>query len=1024
MVMSPRALRPALLAALLLLLGAHLPALAQSATPWSELAQQVEVLRTERGIPHIRAESLEAMGFALAWVQLEDYGEVVVRGLLEVRGEAALHWGPGSGRVEGDLLARRSHARAVERFPHLSPEVQAIYTGFAGGVNRYLELHPEDGPPGLTPTFTGADVAARDVTGPGWAVARRFAARLEGGGSGVATPAANEGDPDAHLPGWEPGSNTWALGPSRTTSGHAILMRNPHLSWTAGYYEAHVTVPGVLEFYGDFRIGGPFGIIGGWNRRLGWSTTNNGPELHDLYALIPHPHLPDHIEWEGEALPLTRVLETVSFRQGAGVGTETRERWESPVGPVIHRDGAYVYVLRSAGDGAWEVGEQFFRMMTAASLDEWKDAMRLQARNASNFTYADADGNIFYVWNAAHPVRPHPHGGDTLATVARGWDDVWTEIVPFDALPQLLNPPGGYLRNENDPFHHTNLNAVMDAGDFPPEYPAPQLRLRSRHSLELIHNDRRFSLEEVVELKHSMGMLLADRVLDDLLTALRAALQEGWDGAAPASEVAEALRLLEGWDRTAAADARGALLFAEWWEAYLAGGERAPASPASVGFPARAESLFAEPWRLDAPLATPRGLSHPARAVEAFDQTLPRLRERWGGWDLAWGDVHRARVGSTDLPVGGCDGLLGCFRVLWFNDDADGRRRVRGGDGWVSAVEFGPTPRAYTHLAYGQSIREGHPHSEDQLRDFMEGRMTPVAFTPEEVEAALLTRYRPGIRRRWAGGAEGGEAGVAPIILITGSTDGLGRETALRLAETGAHLIIHGRNEERGEALVAEIEANTPGSARFYRADLGSLDEVRGLADALLEDYDRLDVLVNNAGIWRGEREVSADGHELHFQVNYLSTFLLTHRLRPLLEAAPTPRVVNVASIAQQPIDFDNVMLEEGYSDGRAYAQSKLAQILFTVDLAVEWDPLGVRVTALHPATMMDTGMVLDRGAQPRASVQEGVEALLHQIVGEGMESGSYWNGLTPATPHAQARDAEARARLRALSVELTGVGK
>ena len=211
-------------------------------------------------------------------------------------------------------------------------------------------------------------------------------------------------------------------------------------------------------------------------------------------------------------------------------------------------------------------------------------------------------------------------------------------------------------------------------------------------------------------------------------------------------------------------------------------------------------------------------------------------------------------------------------------------------------------------------------------------------------------------------------------------------------------------------------------SARFYSADLGSFQEVRALAVAIRRDYSRLDVLVNNAGIWlEGPRQLSADGHELHFQVNYLSGFLLTRELLPLLRRSAPARIVNVSSIAQRPIDFDDVMLEAGYSDGRAYAQSKLAQVMFTFDLAVELEGTGVTVNALHPATMMDTDMVLERGAQARASVADGAEAVLHLVNGSGLGSGGYFNQTAPARGNDQAYDEAARARLRALAERLTG---
>jgi NAD(P)-dependent dehydrogenase (short-subunit alcohol dehydrogenase family) len=265
----------------------------------------------------------------------------------------------------------------------------------------------------------------------------------------------------------------------------------------------------------------------------------------------------------------------------------------------------------------------------------------------------------------------------------------------------------------------------------------------------------------------------------------------------------------------------------------------------------------------------------------------------------------------------------------------------------------------------------------------------------------------------------------AEVVFITGSTDGLGREVARRIAAGGAHVIVHGRNEERGRALVEEIGAEGVGSARFYRADLASFSEVRQLGEAILRDYDRLDVLVNNAGIWLESsdgRRVSDDGHELHFQVNYLSSFLLTRMLLPLIVDSAPARIVNVSSTAQRPIDFDDVMLENDYSDGRGYAQSKLAQVLFTFDLAEELEEAGVIVVALHPATMMNTSMVLSRGANPRADVAEGTEAVVRLITSPDVESGRYFNGLNPARAHAQAYDGEARARLRALSEELTGI--
>jgi NAD(P)-dependent dehydrogenase (short-subunit alcohol dehydrogenase family) len=261
------------------------------------------------------------------------------------------------------------------------------------------------------------------------------------------------------------------------------------------------------------------------------------------------------------------------------------------------------------------------------------------------------------------------------------------------------------------------------------------------------------------------------------------------------------------------------------------------------------------------------------------------------------------------------------------------------------------------------------------------------------------------------------------VALVTGSTSGLGHELAIRLGSMGMHVIVHGRNRERGMEVVEAITSEGVGSARFYRADLASFEQVREFGEAVLRDYERLDVLINNAGIASAPngRAVSEDGHELIFQVNHLSHFLLTRMLLPrLLESAPS-RIVNVSSGAQQPIDFNDVMIENNFSGGRAYAQSKLAQVLFTFDLAEELEGREVIVNALHPATFMDTPMVTRGGGRPRATVAEGADAVMQLVTSPDIGSGGYFNGLRRSRANTQAYDEEARAKLWILSEELTG---
>ncbi len=261
------------------------------------------------------------------------------------------------------------------------------------------------------------------------------------------------------------------------------------------------------------------------------------------------------------------------------------------------------------------------------------------------------------------------------------------------------------------------------------------------------------------------------------------------------------------------------------------------------------------------------------------------------------------------------------------------------------------------------------------------------------------------------------------VILVTGSTGGLGRETALALARGGDHVIIHGRNVQRAHQVIQEIEKDGRGSARFYRADFASLEETKGLAIAIIADYDRLDVLINNAGVFlpdQEERRVTEDGYELHFQVNYLAGYVLTGMLLPLLEASAPSRVVNVAS-GQRPLDFDDLMLAKDYQGLEAYFRSKNAQIMMTFAMEADLSKRNISINALFPSALMKTDMVIEAGFEPQSSVETGRDALL-QLVNDDVGTGKFFNVFEVGEAIPQASDIEAQQQLMRVSEELTSV--
>jgi NAD(P)-dependent dehydrogenase (short-subunit alcohol dehydrogenase family) len=265
-------------------------------------------------------------------------------------------------------------------------------------------------------------------------------------------------------------------------------------------------------------------------------------------------------------------------------------------------------------------------------------------------------------------------------------------------------------------------------------------------------------------------------------------------------------------------------------------------------------------------------------------------------------------------------------------------------------------------------------------------------------------------------------------ILITGATDGLGRALANHLAsaDPGATLILHGRDQGRLDAIADGMH----GARRpiTLRADLAELDQVRRLAEEVRGATDRLDVLVSNAGIGGGlpegrERGTSRDGYELRFAVNYLAGFLLTLELLPLLRRSAPARIVNVASIGQHPIDFDDLMIEKGYSGGRAYGQSKLAQIMSGFELAARIPAAEVTVNSLHPSTYMPTKMVLEERGHSIDTLEDGVLATDRLVSDEepAATTGGFFDRTREARANAQAYDAAARTELWNRSLELVG---
>ncbi|MCL4813349.1 MAG: penicillin acylase family protein [Vicinamibacteraceae bacterium] len=726
--------------ALLLGLVVAWPATGPSSERGLDAARRDVLIRRDTfGVPHIRAASLGEAAFGLGYAMAEDHAVELGRRYVAAEGRAAEVFG--ESEIEGDFAAARfdNLASARRALRTVAPAFRSWLDGFAAGFNHYVASH-RAALPDWMPRIDAATLLAHGRSGSLASalrlprdILRRYAPAGATDRDTARLVRVPHGFPPYNAVA-EAGSNAFALSGSRTTSGRPILLGNPHLRWSSLYWEAHVTVPGVLDFYGSTLVGLPV-LRAGFNRHLGYVQTNNAPDHTDILVVPLDPGRPGHYRFNGRPWPLRPRQVTVRVKAAQGPPREvSREAIDTHLGPVIHKDADRVFVVRSMTLDSWRYLEGFFDLAQSRSLADFRARLARGHLFMSNFTYADAAGNILYQWNGRVPRRvPNERGYDReVPADTDRW--LWKDgLHAIGELPSLLNPPGGYVQNANNSPWWTSTRDRLDPDRHPPYIERGPLSLRAQLVLDMLDARERFSVDDVVALKYSNRSLLAERMVPALAEAGRAAP----DLAEPARA---GLALLERWDRTVAASSEGAALFIEFWEHYTR----------------RAREPFARPWTADAPLETPAGLASPNEALEALGAAVETLRKDYGGEAVRFGDVMRFRApGGVDLPGDGWVGALGTYRVMGYDKaPAEPGRYIAGyagrdvplagvGDAWVLLVHFTEPLEAWSVLAYGQTTNPDSPHSRDQLPIFAAHRLRRVAYTGAQVREATVREYRP-----------------------------------------------------------------------------------------------------------------------------------------------------------------------------------------------------------------------------------------------------------------------------------------
>ena len=505
------------------------------------------------------------------------------------------------------------------------------------------------------------------------------------------------------------GSNTYAIGPSRSASGNAMLVQNPHLPWFGEFlfFESNLILDG-RRMYGTTLVGFP-GIAIGFNENLGWSHTDNTIDNSDLYEveLTEGGYLLD-----GEPTPFEESSTTIRVRQEDGSLSEVAlPLFRTEHGPVVKRGEDRALAIRMVGMDRPNMFLQWWRMINSGNLGEFEDALQMAQIPFWNVMYADRFGDIFYLFNGLVPQRGQDAWGYWDRVIPGGKRaDIWTGVHPYADLPKVKNPAGGWLQNANDPPWTSTIPMTLDPDDFP-GYMAPRyMSFRPQRSARMLLEDTSITFEELQDYKLSTRLELADRILDDLARAVDSL------GSEPARA---AMDHLASWDRTADAGSTGTLLFFNW----------------ARKFGPYRGSNYAVAWDEAAPNTTPDGLADPARAVQLLEASAAEITEKYGTLEVPWGDYYRINYGGKDLPANGVDGSLGVFRVAWPGSGDEDHLYVGGGDSWVGVIEFADTVRAKVLLSYGNATQAGSPHFGDQLELFSQKEFRDAWFTDEAIEA-------------------------------------------------------------------------------------------------------------------------------------------------------------------------------------------------------------------------------------------------------------------------------------------------
>lgn len=667
----------------------------------SDSTKQIEIIWDKWGVPHIYAKNESDMYYAFGWAQMHNHANHIIEMYATARGKASEYYGRKHFKMDHLIHLFEIPDSAAAQYERFEGEEKKILDAFVNGLNDYAEKYPEEISESAKRVLpiTPIDVLAHGK--------RVIHIEFLGMRDIVISNNVIKTDEKSVTPG----SNSYAIAPSKSDSGNAMLVANPHLPWSDFYlfFEAHLNAPH-FNLYGVTLVGMPILNIA-FNEHLGWTHTVNTIDASDRYELT----LKDNgYLLDGETKPFEEknIIIKVLQQDGSLQDNEVTLKY-SDHGPIIGEKNSKAYAIRIAGLDNDSYYYQYHKMGKAKELKEFENILQMMQIPMFNLIYADKEGNIMYLFNGNVPVRNEGDWSYWSEKVDGTRSDlIWNNYHNYDDLPKLINPETGFVQNANDAPWTATYPVKLNPADYP-SYISPKpeqspTSFRAQRAINMVKEDSLISFIELVNYKLNTEMEVANRFLDDLLIAVEEY---------PDSLAKEAASVLMNWDKSTNSDSRGAILFAKWYDKIE-------------------NNMFAIPWSSDNPVTTPDGLINHKEAVALLTVAAMEVKDTYGSLDIAWGEVNRFIIGKNEFPGNGGQPDYGIFRTMYFQERdiiSKNNRYAFNGDTYVAVVEFGDTVTAEVLLSYGNATQQSSKFIGNQFELLSKNKLRKALLNRNDV---------------------------------------------------------------------------------------------------------------------------------------------------------------------------------------------------------------------------------------------------------------------------------------------------